>query len=100
MNKRTQATNISTKVRQAVIERDHKQCIFCGTHQMLSIAHYISRANGGLGVERNLALACMPCHHRLDQTSYRLEMRRIFKNYLIKKYGEFDERTLVYRKGE
>jgi 5-methylcytosine-specific restriction endonuclease McrA len=100
MNKRTKACDISTKVRQAIIERDHKQCIFCGSHQMLSVAHYIPRSRGGLGVERNLALACMPCHHKLDQTSYRLVMMRMFKKYLISKYGEFDERTLIYRKGE
>ena len=98
MNKRTQATNISTKVRQAVIERDHKQCIFCGTHQMLSIAHRISRASGGKGIEKNLALVCIPCHKRLDQSIYRKEMLIIMERYLIGHYGKLE--NIIYKKGE
>ena len=97
MNKRTQATSISTKVRQTVIARD-KHCIFCGSHQMLSVAHYIPRSKGGKGIEQNLALACMPCHMRLDQSVYRKEVLAIMERYLISHYGVLE--NIIYKKGE
>ena len=81
------------------MERD-RFCIFCSSHQMLSVAHYKSRANGGLGIEQNLAVVCMPCHMRLDQSIYRKVMLDMFKGYLKAKYKDFDETKLIYRKGD
>ncbi len=99
-SKRTLATEIKAKTRKEVIARDKNHCIFCGSHQMLTIAHYISRANGGKGIEQNLAVVCMPCHMRLDQSIYRKEMLLVYKRYLVSQYGDFDESSLKYKKGE
>jgi 5-methylcytosine-specific restriction endonuclease McrA len=98
-SKRTLATEIKAKTRKEVIERD-RNCIFCGTSQMLSVAHYVSRANGGKGVKENLALACIPCHQKLDQSTERKKLLQIFKNHLQYHYGDFDESLLKYKKGE
>jgi 5-methylcytosine-specific restriction endonuclease McrA len=99
MNKRTQATNISAKVRRAVMERD-SCCIFCGSYQMLSLAHYVPRSKGGLGIEQNLAVVCIPCHSRLDQSINRKATLEIFRIYLEILYGQFDDSDLQYKKGE
>ena len=98
-SKRTLATEIKPKTRKEVIERD-KHCIMCGSHQMLTIAHYISRANGGKGVKENLVLLCMTCHMKLDQSSERKKLLQIVKNHLQSNYGDFDESSLKYKKGE
>ncbi len=98
-SKRTLATEIKAKTRKEVIERD-RNCIFCGTSQMLSVAHYVSRANGGKGVKENLALVCIPCHQKLDQSTERKKLLQIFKNHLQSNYGEIDESALKYKKGE
>lgn len=98
-SKRTLATEIKAKTRKEVIERD-KHCVICGSHQMLTIAHYISRANGGLGIKENLVLLCMTCHMKLDQSSERKKLLQIVRNRLELHYGEIDESTLKYRKGE
>ena len=99
-SKRTLATEIKTKTRKEVIERDKNHCIFCGSHQMLTIAHYISRANGGKGIKENLVLSCMTCHMKLDQSSERKKFLQIVKNHLQSNYGDFDESSLKYKKGE
>ena len=98
-SKRTLATEIKVKTRKEVIERD-KHCVICGSYQMLTIGHYISRANGGLGTKENLVLVCMPCHMKLDQSSERKKLLQIVKNYLQSKYEDFDESSLKYKKGE
>lgn len=49
MNRRTKALAISDKVKQAVLDRD-EYCVWCG-RQGAPNAHYISRAQGGLGIE-------------------------------------------------
>ena len=98
-SKRTLATEIKATTRKEVIERD-KHCIICGSHQMLTIAHYISRANGGKGIKENLVLLCMTCHMKLDQSSERKKLLQIVKNHLHTNYGDFDESSLKYKKGE
>ena len=98
-SKRTLATEIKPNTRKEVIERD-KHCVICGSHQTLTIAHYISRANGGKGVKENLVLLCMTCHMKLDQSSERKKLLQIVKNHLQSNYGDFDESSLKYKKGE
>lgn len=98
-SKRTLATEIKPKTRKVVIERD-KCCVLCGSHQMLTVAHYIPRSKGGLGIEQNLVLACMPCHMKLDQSIERRKLLIIIKNRLQSKYEDFDESSLKYKKGE
>jgi len=66
---------------------------------MLTVAHYIPRSKGGLGIEQNLVLACMPCHMKLDQSIERRKLLIIIKNRLQSKYEDFDESSLIYKKG-
>ena len=51
MSKRSKACDISPKVKKKVWERDNHCCIICGSPYAMPNAHYISRAQGGLGIE-------------------------------------------------
>lgn len=46
MSKRSNACNISQKVKKKVWERDNHCCIICGSPYAMPNAHYISRAQG------------------------------------------------------
>lgn len=96
MNRRTKALAISDKVKQTVLDRD-EYCVWCG-RQGAPNAHYISRAQGGLGIEENILTLCTECHRRYDQSGDRRIMREYFREYLQSKYPEWDESKLVYRK--
>lgn len=102
MTARTKACDITLKVRQAVAERDSYDdcpcCIFCGTPRDLTIAHFIPRSRGGMGVEENLACACVRCHAKLDFTTEREEMLEQFREYLSDHYEGWDEEDLYYSK--
>lgn len=97
-SKQTKAHDITKKVRDAVKERDGGRCIFCGSHDLLQIAHYIGRGCGGLGVEPNLACACVRCHHELDQGMNRAMYREFFKDYLEARYPGFPDSERKYNK--
>ena len=103
-SKRTKATSISQSVRETVLQRDMIDytpcCIFCHQRHNPTIAHYVSRANGGLGIPQNLACVCMECHRKLDQSTQRKDMLEIFKRHLIRHYEDWNEDDLKYRKGE
>ena len=73
-------------------------CIFCGRPGD-PVAHVISRAHGGLGVERNIVTACTQCHERMDNSTYRKIYVSRSKSYLENIYGPIDWAALVYRKG-
>ena len=98
-SKRTIATDISRKVRFDVYRRDDR-CIFCGSGYNVTVAHFISRANGGLGIEQNLACACLVCHSKLDQSLHRKPMLEQFERYLKRHYKDWNKDDLIYRKGE
>lgn len=108
MNERTKALNIPHRVKMAVAERDsidgHPCCIWCGkpapsTNPLaFSNAHYISRGQGGLGIEENILTLDWECHLRFDQSEHRAEMQEFFKDYLHSKYPDWDEKKLIYRK--
>lgn len=98
-SKRTKATDISQAAKRIVHKRD-KYCIFCGSVYGITIAHFVSRASGGLGIEQNLACVCMECHRKLDQSTQRKEMLEIFKRHLQRHYEDWNENDLKYRKGE
>ena len=110
MHERTKACNIPPRVKQAVAERDsidgHPCCIWCGkpapTSNPLAFsnAHYISRGQGGLGIEENTLTLDWECHLRYDQSEYRESMKEFFKDYLQSKHPEWDEEKLIYNKGE
>lgn len=109
MKKRTKALSIYPGVKRIVAERDSVGgwpcCVYCGKPAptenpvAFSNAHYISRAQGGLGIEENILTLCPTCHHEYDQTEHREEMRRLFKAYLERKYTNWSENKLTYQKG-
>ena len=65
-SRRSKATDISHKVKNKVWERDNHCCILCGNPNAMPNAHYISRANGGLGIEQNIVTLCQNCHNKYD----------------------------------
>ena len=96
MNRRTKALQIPLEVKAKVFERD-MYCVYCGRPGTPN-AHYISRAQGGLGIEENILTLCNECHRRYDQTEHRAKMREYFKEYLQSKYPDWDEEKLYYKK--
>lgn len=96
VNKRAKAADVSNKVRQEVLERD-KWCIICGSPHNKTIAHYKSRAKGGLGIPQNLVVLCVKCHHDYDNGKMRNHYGILIKSYLEGKYGVLP--NLIYKKG-
>lgn len=108
MRKDTKSRAISPKVKGAVAKRDSigdwPCCINCGQPAptekptAFSNAHFISRAQGGLGIEENILTLCPRCHRRYDQTTERETLRGFFRGYLKSKYHNWDEEKLYYRR--
>jgi hypothetical protein len=94
-SKRTQALAISPSVRQVVMDRD-KGCIVCQSKSNLTIAHYINRGRGGLGIEQNLVVLCLKHHFEADQTVNRKKYLEWIRVYLIMKYPNWNEKELYY----
>lgn len=97
MNKRTKALQIPPRVKREVYERDGGHCIICGSPGD-PVAHYISRAQGGLGIEENVVTLCYGCHRAYDQGPHREAFRRVIADYLKGRYPHWDESNLIYRK--
>lgn len=100
MHKRTKALDIPQKVKRRVWERDGHQCILCGSIYAMPNAHYISRSQGGLGIEQNIVTLCLSCHDLYDNSCHRKQLRQEIKDYLMQKYPEWDESQLIYMKGK
>lgn len=98
MHKRTKAVAIPAKIKKTVEERDNKCCIFCGSPNARGEAHVISRAQGGLGVERNLVCACRNCHSAMDNSQARPLYVSKAKDYLKSIYPDWNEKDLIYNK--
>ena len=96
-SRRTKALEISPEVKAAVRRRDGGFCVLCGAVGSPT-AHYISRAQGGLGIEENIVTLCWNCHLRYDQSPERESIRLILADYLKKHYPEWDEGNLIYKK--
>lgn len=104
---RTEALSIPREVKMQVARRDRADgwpcCILCGkpapTRNVLafSCVHYISRAQGGLGVERNILTLCPICHREYDGTE-RNTLRPILRRYLREHYDDWNEEDLIYKK--
>lgn len=104
---RTDALAIPMTVKRAVAERDSVDgwpcCILCGRPAptsnpiAFSCAHYISRAQGGLGIEKNILTLCPRCHREYDTTE-RNVLRPILARHLREHYENWTESELVYRK--
>jgi len=61
--------SITSRLRQAVVERAHNRCEYCGLFQegqeaTFHIDHVVPIAAGGQTVLENLALACVSCSLR------------------------------------
>ena len=97
-SKRSKACDISPAVRKEVVERDEGRCFICGSIYGIQIAHYISRARGGLGIPQNLACLCYKCHHDYDNGKLHKEIKSLFKGHLRAKYEHWDETELIYKK--
>ena len=106
MRKDTKARDFDRKAKAAISERDSIDgwpcCVFCGAAAPAPLAwsnaHYISRAQGGLGIPENGLTLCPICHNRYDQTTARQEMRGYFREYLMEHYEDWSEDALIYRK--
>ena len=104
--KRTDELAISTAVKCVVAIRDSVDdwpcCIWCGRPApdtlAFSNAHFISRAQGGLGVPENVLTLCPDCHRIYDQTPARNGMVSVFRKYLRERYPEWDENKLTFEK--
>ena len=97
MNKRTKALQIPIKVKRIVYERDGGRCVLCGAPGD-PVAHFISRAQGGLGVEQNVVTLCCRCHREYDQGTARKTIRSQIWEYLKSKYKGWNEKNLTYSK--
>lgn len=100
-HKSTKATEIPTKLKKVVWERDNRKCIFCGkTVEIFNAnAHLVKRSALGKGIEQNLFTACDECHYEQDHGSNTEEMTRKAENYLKSIYGEdWKKENLIYKK--
>lgn len=100
MNERTKALRIPRSVKSKVFERDNRRCILCGSWKGQPNAHYISRAQSGLGIEQNVVTLCYRCHMDYDQSPARSYLKSEIRQYLQSVYPDWDESRLVYRKGD
>ena len=108
MRKDTKARDFDRKTKEEIAKRDSIDgwpcCVFCGAAAptdripVWSNAHFISRAQGGLGIARNGLTLCPTCHRRYDQSTDRSEMRGYFREYLKDQYEDWNEEDLIYRK--
>lgn len=106
MRKDTKARDFSRKAKEQISERDSIDgwpcCVFCGLAAPAPLAwsnaHFISRAQGGLGIPENGLTLCPECHRQYDQTTARPEMRSYFREYLQEHYPGWNEEKLYYRK--
>jgi len=105
-SRRAKACSITQSVRDRVYSRDGYECKLggpkCVHRQMLTPAHVVSRANGGLGIEENLITGCIPCHNILDHGTReeREAMRDKAIAYLRSKYPDYDKTNVKYSKYE
>jgi 5-methylcytosine-specific restriction endonuclease McrA len=107
MHKDTKARDFNIATKKAISERDSIDgwpcCVYCGSAAPAPLAwsnaHFISRSQGGLGIEENGLTLCPECHRRYDQTTDRKQMREFFREYLQSKYEYWNEGDLIYRKG-
>ena len=105
-SRRSKACDIPQKVKDIVWERDNGRCVVCGNrYNVMPNAHFISRANGGLGLEQNIVTLCTnltenKCHYKFDNGSA-AEKEKIgnqIENYLKSKYPDWSKENLIYKK--
>lgn len=97
-SKRSKATDIPKPVKDCVWERDNHACVLCGSIEAMPNAHYISRANSGLGIEQNIVTLCLGCHFDLDMSTNRKELLQRVREYLEIHYPGFPDEDRRYIK--
>lgn len=55
---------IPVSIRTAVLKRDGRRCLVCGSIERLSMDHVIPFSHGGLDTIKNLRVLCVPCNSR------------------------------------
>lgn len=106
MHKSTKAQDFTKAAKEAIADRDSFDgwpcCVNCGRaapeRLAWSNAHYISRAQGGLGAPENGLTLCPQCHARYDQSADRERLRAWFRQYLAERHPGWDEEKLYWRK--
>ena len=89
MHKRTKATSIPKKVKDAVWKRDGGKCVICSYYPSNPCCHILSRAHGGMGIETNIVTLCNE-HHRLFDSGTRQQRdhyESIITAYMKIQYG-------------
>lgn len=99
MSKRSKACDIPQKVKDKVWERDDHKCVLCDNPNAMPNAHYIRRAQGGLGIEENVVTLCLKCHDEYDNGNMRAAHGYRIQWYLKSIYGDnWNEKNLIYKK--
>lgn len=96
MSKRSNACEISKKVRERVLDRD-EYCILCG-RPGLPNSHFISRSQLGLGIEQNIVTMCTECHDKWHTSGEQSLMAEKVREYLEKLYPGFLDQDRIYKK--
>lgn len=103
MHRRTKATSIPKKVKDAVWERDHGRCVICKWYPANPCCHILSRAHSGRGIETNIVTLCDK-HHRMFDNGTREErdhIEELITAYMKIQYGEdWKKEDQAYRKWE
>lgn len=103
-NRRAKACDIPQRVKAAVWQRDGGACVLCGCRISAPNAHFISRAQSGLGIEQNIVTLCTGfgngCHYTYDNgtKAERETIKEHLRVYLMEHYPDWDESNLIYRK--
>ena len=96
MSKRSNACDISQKVKQKVYDRDG-YCILCG-RPGLPNSHYIARSQLGLGIEQNIVTMCQECHDKWHTSGEQEQMKERVRSYLERLYPGFKDEDRIYKK--
>ena len=108
-SKRAKSTQISTKVKTAVYDRDGGLCVICGKPGSPD-AHFVPRSKGGLGIKENIVTLCRECHDRFDHgdtydmtvigTMVRCYLMELYPDieYPYDRYHPDDDSKLIYQK--
>lgn len=96
MSKRSNACDISKKVKEKVLDRD-EYCILCG-RPGLPNSHYIPRSQLGLGIEQNIVTMCSECHDKWHTSGEQSLMAEKVREYLEKHYPGFSDQDRIYKK--
>lgn len=88
--KRVDRGKFSPKTIKQIFERDHYQCVRCGSHYLEKVPHHvIYRSQLGKGTKRNGVSICISCH---QEAHTRKEIRKWFEEWVEKNLDENGDR--------